>query len=92
VFFHSVFSPDIQIHNLLICLLLNCLKFVLLNLKLQKSFKDIDPNKACGSDNIPGMLLIKTADEIAPSLCWLFYQSLSVGCVPIIWKHANILL
>ena len=55
-----------------------------------KILKGLDPNKACGPDNIPGMLLVKTADAIAPSLCRLFNQSLSEGYVPLSWKRANI--
>ena len=48
--------------------------------------KGLDPNKACGPDNILGMPLIKTAEVIAPSFCRLFNLSLSNGQVPLIWK------
>ena len=50
----------------------------------------LDPNKACGSDNIPGSLLKNTAAEIAPSLCKIFNLSLSRGVVPVLWKRANV--
>ena len=43
---------------------------------------NLDPNKACGPDGIPGRLLKELANEIAPSLCRLFNQSLSLGVVP----------
>ena len=51
---------------------------------------NLDPNKACGPDDIPGSLLKYTAAEIAPSLCRLFNLSLSLGTVPANWKRANI--
>ena len=50
----------------------------------------LDPNKACGPDNIPGSLLQNTAAEIAPSLCKIFNLSLSRGVVPVLWKRANV--
>ncbi|XP_068704053.1 uncharacterized protein [Montipora foliosa] len=50
----------------------------------------LDPNKACGPDNIPGSLLKNTAAEIAPSLCKIFNLSLSHGVVPVLWKRANV--
>ena len=50
----------------------------------------LDPNKACGPDNIPGSLLKSTAAEIAPSLCKIFNLSLSRGVVTVLWKRANV--
>ena len=50
----------------------------------------LDPNKACGPDNISGSLLKNTAAEIAPSLCKIFNLSLSDGVVPVLWKCANV--
>ena len=50
----------------------------------------LDPNKACGPDNIPGALLKNTAAEIAPFLCKIFNFSLSRGVVPVLWKRANV--
>ena len=52
----------------------------------------LDPNKACGPDDIPGTLLKNTANEIAPSLCKIFNMSLSLstGSFPVLWKRANI--
>ena len=51
---------------------------------------NLDPNKACGPDNIPGRLLKSTAAAIAPNLCNLFNMTLSLGVVPAKWKKANI--
>ena len=53
---------------------------------------NLDPNKACGPDNIPGRLLKSTAAAIAPNLCNLFNMTLSLGVVPAKWKKANITL
>ena len=39
----------------------------------------LDTNKALGPDGIPARLLKECADEIAPSLCSLFNQSLQTG-------------
>ena len=51
---------------------------------------NLDPNKACGPDDIPARLLKSTAAAISPSLCRLFNMSLSLGVVPGDWKKANI--
>ena len=39
---------------------------------------------------IPNRLLKNVADEIAPSLCYVFNLSLSLGVFPTNWKFANI--
>lgn len=92
-FFQSVFSPTSTMHQTRtqspsisekldsIQLTVGEVTVVLLGL---------DPNKACGPDNIPHTLLKKAAVEIAPSLCKLFNISLSLGVVPAQWKHANV--
>jgi hypothetical protein len=54
------------------------------------ALKNLDPNKACGPDNLPGRLLKEAAELIAPSLCQLFNISLSLGHFPTIWKRANV--
>ena len=46
------------------------------------SLKQLDVNKATGSDGIPVRLLKKTADQIAPSLTMLFNKSLRLGIFP----------
>ena len=53
--------------------------------------RNLDPNKAGGPDGIPGIILKELGNEIAPSLCKLFNQSLSLGVVPTKWKFANVM-
>ena len=94
-FFHSVLLPkENHTHHSNMELtspsIIELSEIHLSELEIANVLKGLDPNKACGPDNIPGMLLIKTADVIAPSLCRLFNLSLSGGEVPLIWKQANI--
>ena len=58
--------------------------------EVAQALENLDPNKACGPDNIPGRILKETAREIAPSLCRLFNLSLTLGVFPAAWKRANI--
>ena len=55
------------------------------------SLKQLDINKATGSDGIPVRLLNETADQIAPSLTMLLNKSLRLGIFPGDWKLANII-
>ena len=52
--------------------------------------KQLDVNKATGSNGIPVRLLKETADQIASSLTMLFNKSLRLGIFPGDWKLANI--
>ena len=54
------------------------------------SLKQLDINKATGSDGIPVRLLKETADQIAPSLTMLLDKSLRLGIFPGDWKLENI--
>ena len=54
------------------------------------SLKQLDINKATGSDGIPVRLLKETADQIAPSLTMLLDKSLQLGIFPGDWKLENI--
>ena len=54
------------------------------------TLKQLDINKATGSNGIPVRLLKETADQIAPSLTMLFNKSLWLGIFPEDWKLANI--
>ena len=56
-----------------------------------KSLKQLDINKATGSDGIPVRLLNETADQISPSLTMLLNKSLRLGIFPGDWKLANII-
>ena len=53
------------------------------------SLKQLDINKATGSDGIPVRLLKETADQIAPSPTMLLNKSLRLGIFPGDWKLAN---
>ena len=55
------------------------------------SLKQLDINKATGSDGIPVRLLKESADQIAPSLTMLLNKSLRLGIFPGDWKLANII-
>ena len=55
------------------------------------SLKQLDINKATGSDGISVHLLQETADQIAPSLTMLFNKSLRLGIFPGDWKLAKII-
>ena len=57
---------------------------------VRKLLKDLNSNKACGSDKIPATLLKCCADEIAPMLTFIFQQSLDTSTVPEDWKIALI--
>ena len=58
--------------------------------EVTQALENLDPNKACGADNISGRILKETAREIAPSFCRLFNSTLILGVFPAAWKRANI--
>ena len=85
--FSSVFIPPLNnsrpnAQSLANILLTDC--------EVAQALENLDPNKACGPDNIPGRILKETAREIAPSLCRLFNLSLTLGVFTAAWKRANI--
>ena len=49
----------------------------------------LDTSKACGPDGIPARLLKQCSEQIAPSLCAIFNNSLSSGRIPREWKSAD---
>ena len=53
-----------------------------------KQFNNINPNKACGPDELPAKLLKTVSSEIAPLMQFLFQQSYDQGCVPVDWNKA----
>ena len=55
-----------------------------------KLLSDLNPNKASGPDEIPGRLLKLAAAQIAPSLTFIFNQSLRTGDLPEDWRKANV--
>ena len=58
--------------------------------EVAQALENLDPNKACGPDNVPGRILKETAREIAFSFCRLFNLSLTLCVFPAAWKRANI--
>ena len=92
-FFHSVyFPPDLlPPTNFTPSANANCLLSIQLTPdEVAEVLCNLDPNKACGPDSIPSILLRNIADNIGPSLCRLFNLSLSLGIMTVNWKLANI--
>ncbi len=95
-FFHSVFTPlEVESPTSLPSETFTPSTPQLYDIELADSevaevLRHLDPKKACGPDGIPSRLLVELVYEIAPSLTKLFNMSLSLGVVPINWKHANI--
>jgi len=58
--------------------------------EVRKLLRKVKPNKATGSDNIPGLVLRETATALAPSLCALFNASLATGYVPKVFKKSYV--
>ena len=55
-----------------------------------KQLIGLDTSKACGPDGISARLLKECSQQIAPSLCGIFNQSLSSGQIPTEGKSADI--
>ena len=55
-----------------------------------KLLSSLKTNKASGPDEVPCRILKQLADDIAPSLCYPFNQSLTQGTVPDDWKKAKV--
>ena len=53
-----------------------------------KQFANLNPNKACGPDEIPAKLLKTVSLEIAPAMQFLFQQSYDLGIMPEDWSKA----
>lgn len=58
--------------------------------EVREYLKALNSNKAGGPDGIPSRLLKECCDQIAPSLCAIFNQSLRSGRIPSEWKSADI--
>ena len=92
-FFHTVFSPKSSKSTVSSpsCPEDHLLSEIELSVaEVEAVLNNLDPNKACGPDNIPGRLLKSTAAAISLSLCRLLNMSLSLGVVPENWKKANV--
>ena len=73
-FFQSVFTSERNVHiDIQRSYSGQLLSHIVLSIShVQEVLSNLDPNKACGPDNIPGRLLKITAAAISPSLCRLF--------------------
>ena len=58
--------------------------------KVLKKLKQLNPNKACGPDQITPKLIREIAEPITPSLTKLYKESLSTSVVPGDWKQATV--
>ena len=58
--------------------------------KVLKKLKKLNPNKACGPDQITPRLIREIAEPLTPSLTKLYNNSLSTSIVPDDWKLATI--
>jgi hypothetical protein len=84
-FFHSDFSPaqaTTTISNLPLSSDTALSNIQLTENEVFQALDGLDPSKAFGPDGIPGKLLKMTANIIAPSLCYIYNLSLSLGVVP----------
>jgi hypothetical protein len=57
---------------------------------VQKLLQKLNPQKACGSDQIPARILRDLADVIAPPLTLIFQKSLDEGNIPNDWRTTNV--
>jgi hypothetical protein len=53
---------------------------------VQKLLQKLNPQKACGPDQIPARILRDLADVIAPPLTLIFQKSLDEGNIPNDWR------
>ena len=57
---------------------------------ITKLLNDLDPSKACGSDQIKPRILKELATNISPILCIIYQKSLNTGEVPTDWRTAHV--
>ena len=58
--------------------------------EVRKLLEKLETKKSTGLDNLPPRMLKIAAGVLAPSLAFLFNQSISSGIVPIEWKLARV--
>ena len=58
--------------------------------EVRKLLEKLDTKKSTGFDNLPSRMLKIAAGVLAPSLAFLFNQSVSSGIVPTEWKLARV--
>ena len=57
---------------------------------VKKLLQGVNPQKACGPDEIPAKVIKECAEELAPVLTKLFNKSLNTGEIPEDWLKANV--
>jgi hypothetical protein len=55
---------------------------------VEKVLQNLNPNKACGLDELTPRLLKELAHELTPIVTMIFQRSLELGKTPSDWKHA----
>ena len=58
--------------------------------RISQLLSNINVNKVCGSDNIPGIVLKHCSTSISAPLSRLFHSIYNTGIVPNEWKKANV--
>ena len=56
--------------------------------RIKQLLNDINVNKACGPDNIPGIVLKRCSSSISAPLSQLFHSIYDTGIVPNEWKKS----
>ena len=91
IYFSSVYRPASDVNIAQICISHLQLSDLELSLdEVRDHLKSLDTSKASGPDGIPARLLKECCDQIAPSLCAIFNQSLGSAKLPSEWKSADI--
>lgn len=57
---------------------------------VRKILRETNPSKAHGLDDIPGLVLVECADQLAVPLTLIFRASLNTGVFPEKWKCAKV--
>ena len=90
-FFPSVFRPASLVNTDQICISNTKISDIEMSVdEVRNLLKSLDTSKACGPDGIPALLLKECCEQVAPSLCAIFNQSLSSSSLPTEWKSADI--
>lgn len=58
--------------------------------EVKKAMQKLNPNKACGPDEINVKFIKANIEELVEPLCVVFNKSLDEGVVPEMWKCANV--
>ena len=58
--------------------------------RVQNQLKNLNVNKACGPDQIPGIVLKRCSNTLAEPLLFIFNTIYNTGMVPSDWKLANV--